>query len=165
MSSKDVTIDDVFFAAQRVWGFSKKQICEKHKVGAKSFARHAIRWYLMKEMNFISQETASVTGRINHATMLHSIKVVNDLVETKQKPFVHEFQTFLTILGSVEYKDLEVGGAIEQDGTIKLQRNDSMVMLKDNQITIVTNKKITKHPFDQEKSVNEFISVVLSITK
>lgn len=164
MNNQKVTVDDVFFAAQYIWGFSKEQICDSHRVGPKSFARHSIRWYLVKKMGYTTQEAAYATGRVNHATMINSVRIVNNLVETKLKPFSDNFKMFENILQSVESSDDEIGGTLQEYRVLKIQRNENMVLLKDDQITVVNDHGITKYSFDQKKSVEEFISVVLSIT-
>lgn len=165
MNDQKVTVEDVFSAAQYVWGFSKEQICDTNRVGPKSFARHAIRWYLVKIMGFVTQEAASITGRANHATILNSIKIVDDSVETKLKPFSDNFRTFVNVLESIECSDDEMGGTLQSDRVLKIQRNGNMVLLKDNKITVVNSRGMKKYLFDPQKPISEFISVVLSITK
>ena len=161
---RNLNIDDVFFAAQYVWGFNKEQILSKNKVGSYSFSRHCIAYYLYTETQMTYMQIGKLMER-HYASIINSIRKVNDMVETKYKPFLHDFNRFKMIIESRDMTGFAAsGGDVEKDGKLKFYRNGKMVIYDGDKFTVVNDNGISKLPFDKNKSVIEFISTLLSIT-
>ena len=75
-------VKDVFLEVCREFTVTPEIALAKTRIPYATTPRHVIRWYLTRRLELTGHITAKVTNSVNHATVIHSTKQVDNWMRT-----------------------------------------------------------------------------------
>ena len=163
---KQIILNDVFNAAQYVFGYTKEELFVESRKGNRPFARQLIQWYLVKKQKYTYQAAALATGRKSHLTSRHACKVVQNVLDIKDKKHLQYYNNFNKVLKLLRRSNEEAvtGQIYKICGQLTLHSDDGCVIsYKDGVLTYINDNKISKTKIPGTTSIEDFISIVINL--
>ena len=167
----DELVKIIFMAAEFTFGYTQEEILSSSRNDYIPMSRHLIVWYLVTKKKF-TQEKAGYYVKRDHSNVHNSLNVINNIINKRQAPYIDFVELFLkNVRKLIEYSEKkEIFGMLcKMDFPFKeirlsIQRQNSSMILVNEELTIVTNDNVEKVLVPEETSLKEFLELVLSKT-
>jgi hypothetical protein len=158
-------IEDLFIAVQYVFGFSKDELLVESRKGYRPLARQCMYWYLVTVLKYNYTKAAMITNKKSHLTAWHGCKVIQNIIETKNKEVYPLFEKFFNTVEALKRENPTTltGHFDETNGQITLHHQKGLIAWKKDILTVIFNDKVKKFDMPKSTSIEEFMSTIINL--